>query len=261
MKGLSKEVKSAIIIGIVIVLLLILGIIYGQKEKTEVADTPTTTVSEVAESTTAAAAESTTAAPETTTSANVTVPAGAWVGWAVSCLGDTNGDGIDDFVLGAGTRGYQQATVIFGARDFSPVDLDFLGTRGFVIEDPGAADKTTADNSTDNFGYSVAAVGDIDGDGLDDIAVGDILADYNGRTNSGRVWIVKGQTSVRTVNVQTDAGRVIRTIDGAAAQDRLGTVSSAGDVNGDGTVNNKDRLILTRYLAKWTGYETLPYKQ
>ena len=79
MKGLSKEVKSAIIIGVVIVLLLILGIIYGQKEKTDVADTPTTTVSEVAESTTAAAAESTTAAPETTTSANVTVPAGATV--------------------------------------------------------------------------------------------------------------------------------------------------------------------------------------
>lgn len=78
MKGLSKEVKSAIIIGIVILLLLVLGIIYGQKEKTEVADTPTTTVSEVAEETTAAA-ETTTAAAETTTSAQVTVPAGATV--------------------------------------------------------------------------------------------------------------------------------------------------------------------------------------
>ncbi|MBQ8083196.1 MAG: hypothetical protein IJ241_03330 [Clostridia bacterium] len=77
MKGLSKEVKSAIIIGIVIVLPLVLGIIYGQKEKTEVADTPTTTVTEVADETTTAAA--TTAAPETTTSANVTVPAGATV--------------------------------------------------------------------------------------------------------------------------------------------------------------------------------------
>ncbi|WP_104161796.1 LPXTG cell wall anchor domain-containing protein [Arthrobacter sp. ZGTC212] len=182
---------------------------------------------------------------------SVTVPAGAWVGWAVSCLGDTNGDGIDDFVLGAGSRGYQQATVIFGARDFSPVDLDFLGTRGFVIEDSGAADKTAADNSTDNFGYSVAAVGDVDGDGLDDIAVGDILADYNGRTNSGRVWIVKGQTSVRTVNVQTDAGRVIRTIDGAAAQDRLGTVSGAGDVNGDGAAD----LLVSAYTAAPWGAE------
>ena len=78
MKGLSKEVKSAIIIGAVILLLLILGIIYGQKEKTEVADAPTTTVAAV-EETTAAAEEATTAAPETTTSANVTIPAGASV--------------------------------------------------------------------------------------------------------------------------------------------------------------------------------------
>lgn len=78
MKGLSKEVKSAIIIGIVIVLLLILGVVYGQKEKTEVADAPATTVAAVEEETTAAA-ETTTAAAETTTSANVTVPAGATV--------------------------------------------------------------------------------------------------------------------------------------------------------------------------------------
>ena len=27
-----------------------------------------------------------------------------------------------------------------------------------------------------------------------------------------------------------------------------------GDVNSDGQVNAEDRLILTRYLAKWTGY-------
>lgn len=93
MKGLSKEVKSAIIIGIVIVLLLILGIIYGQKEKTEVADAPTTTVAAVEETT--AAAEETTVAPETTTSANVTVPAGATVAqdangnWALMSNGAT----------------------------------------------------------------------------------------------------------------------------------------------------------------------------
>jgi len=36
---------------------------------------------------------------------------------------------------------------------------------------------------------------------------------------------------------------------------------AAADVNGDGKVNNLDRLILTRHLAKWTGYEELPYKQ
>lgn len=30
-----------------------------------------------------------------------------------------------------------------------------------------------------------------------------------------------------------------------------------GDVNGDRIVNAKDRMILTRYLAKWTGYENI----
>ena len=34
---------------------------------------------------------------------------------------------------------------------------------------------------------------------------------------------------------------------------------SAADVNGDGKVNAQDRVILTRHLAKWKGYETLPY--
>lgn len=33
----------------------------------------------------------------------------------------------------------------------------------------------------------------------------------------------------------------------------------AADVNCDGAVNNIDSMILARYLAKWEGYETLPY--
>ena len=32
----------------------------------------------------------------------------------------------------------------------------------------------------------------------------------------------------------------------------------AADVNGDGRVNAQDRLILARHLAHWEGYETLP---
>lgn len=34
---------------------------------------------------------------------------------------------------------------------------------------------------------------------------------------------------------------------------------TVADVNNDGEVNAKDRMILTRHLAKWSGYETLPY--
>lgn len=34
---------------------------------------------------------------------------------------------------------------------------------------------------------------------------------------------------------------------------------TAADVNNDGAINAKDRMILTRHLAKWQGYENLPY--
>lgn len=34
---------------------------------------------------------------------------------------------------------------------------------------------------------------------------------------------------------------------------------SAADVDGDGKITPKDRLILSRYLARWPGYEKLPY--
>ena len=34
--------------------------------------------------------------------------------------------------------------------------------------------------------------------------------------------------------------------------------NQAADVNQDGRVNAKDRMVLTRHLAKWQGYEALP---
>lgn len=34
---------------------------------------------------------------------------------------------------------------------------------------------------------------------------------------------------------------------------------AAADLDGNGSVNARDRSILSRYLAKWEGYETLPY--
>ena len=38
-----------------------------------------------------------------------------------------------------------------------------------------------------------------------------------------------------------------------------GIIEATADVNCDGKVNNIDRLILTRHLAHWEGYATLPY--
>ena len=41
--------------------------------------------------------------------------------------------------------------------------------------------------------------------------------------------------------------------------DKINTANS--DVNADGTVDAKDRIVLARYLAKWRGYSSLPHLQ
>ena len=40
-----------------------------------------------------------------------------------------------------------------------------------------------------------------------------------------------------------------------------GIDTRAADLNRDGRVNGKDRLILTRYLAKWPDYTVLPHEE
>lgn len=170
--------------------------------------------------------------------------AGAGLGWSVSCLGDVNGDGIDDVIVSSGTVAFSTAYVVFGSKTFSDVDLEVLGTRGFAISNSGGPDGDL-NLRPGNFGYSVGAVGDVNDDGLADIGIGDLLADPNDRTNSGRVWVVSGSRSVRNVDVAVDASRVIATIDGAAGNDRLTTVSSVGDMNGDGV----DDIAVSAYVA------------
>ncbi|HBF22788.1 MAG TPA: hypothetical protein DDW23_03125 [Planctomycetes bacterium] len=78
-------------------------------------------------------------------------------------------------------------------------------------------------NTGDRFGESVAALGDIDGDGVSDFAIGASGADYNGH-NSGSIDVFSGHTL-----------SLIFRLNGAGAYHRMGIqVASAGDINGDG---------------------------
>ena len=113
----------------------------------------------------------------------------------------------------------------FGASfDLSTLD----GTNGFVINGIDSSDRS---------GSAVSGAGDVNGDGIDDLIIGAPLADPNRNSRAGESYVVFGKNSgfssllnLRTLNGSN--GFVINGID--AGDDSGGTVSGAGDVNGDG---------------------------
>ncbi len=148
-------------------------------------------------------------------------------GYSLSGAGDVNGDGYDDFLIGA--PGNNQAgdragkTYLFFGRDAlwgaeRPIDE---ADAAFVGEAPG-----------DRSGTAVAGVGDVNGDGYDDFLIG-APNHSNGLDEAGKVYLFFGQPSGWTKNLSVaDADA---TFLGEAAYDRAGTsLAAAGDVEGDG---------------------------
>jgi hypothetical protein len=83
-------------------------------------------------------------------------------------------------------------------------------------------------------GSSAAAAGDVNGDGRADLIVGASYADNNAKTDSGSAYVVFGQPSLTTLDLNALGAGGFR-IDGATAGDHAGTsVAGAGDINGDG---------------------------
>lgn len=167
-------------------------------------------------------------------------------GYAVSGIGDINGDGIDDFAVSArngeatpdGTYGSggRNGTVfvVYGSDDadleFSLDDID--GTNGFKI----SADLTDYYNST-VFGSSVVGLGDVNDDGVDDFAIvqnatSNIYGEYYYYSNAqeGVAYIIYGGQSVTEAEVSVDDLDHFR----ADAAGEITDVSALGDVNGDG---------------------------
>jgi hypothetical protein len=163
------------------------------------------------------------------------------VGSSVAAAGDVNDDGRDDVIIGVGmtdwygARTSRNAYVVYGRPSADPanVDLADLGARGMRIR--GA-------NPKENAGQSVAAAGDLNGDGCDDVILGAPDATQNARTDSGSAYVVYGQRARDPVDVDLAAPgtRGLR-IDGAVAGDDAGfSVAGGADVTGDG----RDDIII-----------------
>lgn len=114
------------------------------------------------------------------------INAGDKLGSAIASA-DLNGDGLSDLIIGANSadaNGISKAGktyVIFGKTSgySSSFNLSTLnGTNGFAINGV---------NSGDFSGSAVSKVGDLNGDGIDDLVIGANFADTNGITNTGRM--------------------------------------------------------------------------
>src|SRR5215217_8089356 len=115
---------------------------------------------------------------------------------------------------------------------------------------PGANPIVYGTGSGEQAGTSVAALGDVNGDGVNDMAIGAPLADANSRTDSGSVYVVYGRDGLAARTNLATLGTAGVRIDGAAAGDRLGSwIANAGDVDGDG----RDDLLAGAPLADPNG--------
>lgn len=149
------------------------------------------------------------------------------VGTEVAGLTDLDGDGFDDFVVGASDADTVSGTSSGGAR----VHSGATGTVLFELLGP-------APNSS--FGFSAASSGDVDGDGWTDLVVG-APGDDTVAMSAGTAWVYSGVD-----------GSALHVFQGASAFSLLGwSVDGAADVNRDGHAD----IVVGAPRADHLGYE------
>lgn len=131
-------------------------------------------------------------------------------------LGDVDGDGFGDFVVAA--------PFCTNPHGIGRVYM-YSGASGSLIR------TLTADEQAADLGMSICRLGDFDGDGVADMAVGAPLTANTFGNEAGRVYVYSGAT-----------GGVLYRINGRLLFAHFGgVVSNAGDTDGDGY----DEIVVT----------------
>ena len=155
-------------------------------------------------------------------------------GVSVTSLGDLDGDGIAEIAVGAtgdddGGYGRGAVYVLFlDAEGAVKAQQKISATQGGLT--PGSLDNV------DLFGASVTALGDLDGDGVGDLAVG-VPYDDDGGSGRGAVYVLF-LAADGTVEAQQKISDTVGGLDPGSLGngDRFGAaVTALGDLDGDGT--------------------------
>lgn len=164
-------------------------------------------------------------------------------------VGDFNGDGLDDAVIAVprknvgGTIDVGSVYVIHGSNSNGVFGEEY--TQVWSQATPGVAGATEA---SDRFGEALA-VGDFDGDGMDDLAVGLPFEDIGATSAGGAVNYFYGtpfglSTTGNGIITQEDLGQT------SAASDLFGYALTSGDYDDDG----RDDLAIGAYGREVGGH-------
>ena len=154
-------------------------------------------------------------------------------GGAIANIGDLNNDRLPEIAVGArlsddggGDRG--AVWILFLARDGSVLN-------GRKISDTNG-DFAGSLQDGDHFGSSIAGIGDLDADGVEDIAVG-ATGDDDGGVDRGAVWVLF-MNADGTVRFEQKLSEGSGNFGGLNDNDHFGSaVTGLGDYNGDGIVD------------------------
>ena len=167
-------------------------------------------------------------------------------GRRVRPAGDFNQDGYADLMIGAPREDSLFLPAPGSVSIYSGIDHSVL----FRVEGQSA---------DENLGYDFDHVGDVNGDGIDDIIIGSAYASGSGLSKNGQVSIYSGLS-----------GALLHKLTGTSNDEGLGwSVTGVGDQNGDsfddfaaGSKQNKvyvysgaDGSLMQTYTGPWNAYD------
>ncbi len=154
----------------------------------------------------------------------------------IAGAGDVNSDGYDDVIVGAvgNDSGGSLAGRAYLVHGGATTDVVLSAANGVY----------TGEDASDTAGSCVAGLGDFDGDGKDDVAVG-ARGDDDGASAAGAVYILRGPAAT------TDLSAASYKLRGTASSNYTGSnCAGVGDVNGTG----KGALLIgSHYSSSYRG--------